>query len=127
MDKNPYFQVSCFLISYLTAAVYQFATGFFMLNSPVPNPNADAPSLIEHRFVICYAYYSIAAATEHGSILFLANYENPEWITDFEEAYFFESKEKAEKVVATLQDNFKANNFPTDSVSVILVNCSESD
>ena len=78
MDKNPHFQVSCFLSSYLTAAVYQFATGFFMLNSPVPNTNADACSLIEHRFVICYAYYSIGTATEHGSILFLANYESPE-------------------------------------------------
>ncbi|MEG4248753.1 hypothetical protein [Microcoleus sp. Pol10D4] len=98
-----------------------------MLNSPVPNTNADAPSLIQHRFVICYAYYSIGAATENGSILFLANYENPEWVTDFEEAYFFESKEKAEKAVATLQANFKANNFAKDSVSVIVVNWSESD
>ena len=66
-------------------------------------------------------------ATEYGSILFLANPENPEWITDFEEAYFFDTKEKAEQVVATLQDNFKLNNFPKDSVSVILVNWSESD
>lgn len=98
-----------------------------MLNSPVPDTNADASSLIQHRFVICYAYYSLGAATEHGSIVFLADYENPEWITDFEEAYFFESKEKAEQVVATLQQNFKANNFPTDSVSVLLVNWSESD
>ena len=98
-----------------------------MLNSPVPNTNADAPSLIQHRFVICYAYYSIGTATEYGSILFLANYETPEWITDFEEAYFFDTKEKAEKVVTTLQDNFKLNNFPKDSVSVILVNWSESD
>ena len=93
-----------------------------MLNSPVLNTNADVPSLIQHRFIICYAYYSIATATEYGSILFLANYESPESITDFKEAYFFESKEKAEKVVATLQDNFKLNNFPKDSVSVILVN-----
>jgi len=46
-----------------------------MSNSSVSDPNADASSLIEHRFVICYAYYSIAAATEHGSILFLANPE----------------------------------------------------
>lgn len=98
-----------------------------MLNSPVSNSNADTPSLIQHRFVICYAYYSIGAATEYGSIVFLANYENPEWITDFEEAYFFECKEKAEKVVTTLQDNFKLNNFPKYSVSVILVNWSESD
>lgn len=98
-----------------------------MLNSPIPNPNADASSLIQHRFVICYAYYSIGTATEHGSILFLAKYENPEWITDFEEAYFFDTKEKAEKVVATLQNNFKVNNFPKDSVSVIVVNWSESD
>ncbi|MEG4587257.1 hypothetical protein QUA54_18855 [Microcoleus sp. MOSTC5] len=98
-----------------------------MVNSPVSNANADSPSLFQQRFVICYAYYSIAAATEHGSILFLANYENPEWITDFEEAYFFNAKEKAEKVVAALQQNFQANNFPKDSVSVILVNWSESD
>ncbi|MEG4424955.1 MULTISPECIES: hypothetical protein [unclassified Microcoleus] len=98
-----------------------------MSNSSVSDPNADASSLIEHRFVICYAYYSIAAATEHGSILFLANYENPEWITDFEEAYFFEGKEKAEQVVATLQQNFKANNFAKDSVSIIVVNWSASD
>ncbi|MEG4960299.1 hypothetical protein QUA78_21985 [Microcoleus sp. K4-B3] len=98
-----------------------------MLNSPVSNANADLPSLIQQRFVICYAYYSLGAATEHGSILFLANYENPEWITDFEQAYFFECKEKAEQVVATLQDNFKVNNFPKDSVSIILVNWSEPD
>ncbi|MEG5175437.1 hypothetical protein [Microcoleus sp. B3-D7] len=92
-----------------------------MSNSPVCNANADAFSLIQHIFVICYAYYSIGAATESGTILFLADYESPEWITDFEEAYFFESKEKAEQVVATLQNNFKVNNFPKDSVSVILV------
>ncbi|MEG4594119.1 hypothetical protein QUB00_20255 [Microcoleus sp. F8_C2] len=127
MDKNPHFQASRFLSSYLTAAVYQFATGFFMLNSPVPNTNADAPSLIQHRFVICYAYYSIGTATESGSILFLADPDTPEWNADFEEAYLFESKEQAEQVVATLQDNFQVNNFPKDSVSVILVNWSESD
>ncbi|MEG4857129.1 hypothetical protein QUA83_07070 [Microcoleus sp. K1-B1] len=98
-----------------------------MFNSPVPNTNADAPSLIQYRFVICYAYYSIGAATESGTILFLAEPNTPEWNTDFEEAYFFDTKEKAEKVVATLQDNFKVNNFPKDSVSVILVNWSESD
>lgn len=100
---------------------------FFYAQFPAPHTNADAPSLIQHRFVICYAYYSIAAATEHGNIMFLANYENPEWITDFEEAYFFDTKEKAEQVVATLQQNFKANNFPKDSVSIIVVNWSESD
>ena len=98
-----------------------------MSNSAVPKTNADAPSLIQHRFVICYAYYSLGAATEHGSIVFLANYENPEWITDFEQAYFFECKEKAEQVVATLQQNFKANNFAKDSVSIIVVNWSASD
>lgn len=95
-----------------------------MANSSVSSTDA---SLVQQRFVICYAYYSIGAATEYGSIVFLAKYENPEWITDFEEAYFFESKEKAEKVVLTLQDNFKANNFPKDSVSVVLVNWSESN
>jgi len=98
-----------------------------MLNSPVSNSNADALSSIQHRFVICYAYYSIGAATESGTIVFLTDPNIPEWNTDFEEAYFFESKEKAEQVVATLQDNFKINNFPKDSVSVILVNWSESD
>ncbi len=98
-----------------------------MLNSPVSNTNADAPSLIQHRFVICYAYYSIGAATESGSILFLADPDTPKWNADFEEAYFFESKEKAEQVVATLKDNFKVNNFSKDSVSIILVNWSESD
>ncbi|MEG4503832.1 hypothetical protein QUA81_13300 [Microcoleus sp. F6_B4] len=95
-----------------------------MSNSPVSSTDA---SLVQHRFVICYAYYSIGAATEHGSIVFLANYETPEWITDFEAAYFFESKEKAEKVVATLQNDFKVNSFPKDSVSIILVNWSEPD
>jgi len=98
-----------------------------MLNSPVPNTNADALSSIQHRFVICYAYYSLGTATEYGSILFLADPETPEWNADFEEAYFFESKEKAEQVVATLQDNFKVNNFPKDSVSIILVNWSASN
>ncbi|MEG4850888.1 hypothetical protein QUB10_08250 [Microcoleus sp. B5-D4] len=98
-----------------------------MLNSPVSDANADSPSLVQHRFVICYAYYSLGTATEHGSIVFLANYENPEWITDFEQAYFFECKEKAEQVVATLQQNFKANNFAKDSVSIIVVNWSASD
>ncbi|MEG4805779.1 hypothetical protein QUB63_34975 [Microcoleus sp. ARI1-B5] len=98
-----------------------------MLNSPVPNTNADALSPIQHRFVICYAYYSIGAATESGSILFLADPETPEWNADFEEAYFFEAKEKAEQVVATLQNNSKVNNFSKDSVSVILINWSESD
>ncbi|MEG4518890.1 hypothetical protein [Microcoleus sp. AT9b-C5] len=98
-----------------------------MLNSPVPDTNADASSVIQHRFVICYAYYSLGAATEHGSIVFLTNPETPEWITDFEEAYFFECKEKAEQVVATLQQNFKANNFAKDSVSIIVVNWSASD
>ena len=97
-----------------------------MLNSPVSSANADSPSLIQHRFVICYAYYSIGTATESGTILFLADPDTPEWNTDFEEAYFFESKKQAEKVVATLQDNFKLNNFPKDSVSIILVNWSES-
>ncbi|NQE37285.1 hypothetical protein [Microcoleus asticus] len=98
-----------------------------MVDSTNSTTNFDSPSLVQQRFVICYAYYSIAAATEHGSILFLANYGNLEWITDFEEAYFFDTKEKAEKVVATLQENFKSNNFSKDSVSVILVNWSESD
>lgn len=68
---------------------------------------------------------------EYGDILFLANglvdNEAPKWVTDFEEAHFFDTKEMAENTVTALQNNFKANDFYGDSLSVIVVAWSESN
>ena len=79
----------------------------------------------EQRFVICSAYYSLSNLTEYGDILFLANSlvkdEAPKWISDFEEAHFFDTKEMAENTIKVLQNNFKTNEFSGDSLSVIVV------
>ena len=109
-------------------AIYQFATGFSMSGSDSTDSTNFKP---EQRFVICYAYYSLSNLMEYGDILFLANglvdNEAPKWVTDFEEAHFFDTKEMAENTVTALQNNFKANDFYGDSLSVIVVAWSESN
>jgi hypothetical protein len=85
----------------------------------------------EQRFVICYAYYSVSKLTEYGDLRFLANSlindEAPQWVNDFEEAHFFDTKEMAETRIKALQNNFKTNDFSGDSLSVVVVAWSDSN
>jgi hypothetical protein len=93
-------------------AIYQFATGFSMSGSDSTDSTNFKP---EQRFVICYAYYSLSKLTEYGDILFLANSlandETPKWVTDFEQAHFFDTKEMAENTIKVLKTLSKLMNF----------------
>lgn len=109
-------------------AIYQFATGFSMSGSDSTDSTNFKP---EQRFVICSAYYSLSNLTEYGDILFLANglVDNAasKWVTDFEQAHFFDTKEMAENTIKVLKTHFKTNDFSGDSLSVIVVAWSESN
>ena len=109
-------------------AIYQFATGFSMSGSDSTDSTNFKP---EQRFVICSAYYSLSNLTEYGDILFLANglldNEASKWVTDFEQAHFFDTKEMAENTIKVLKTHFKTNDFSGESLSVIVVAWSESN
>jgi hypothetical protein len=109
-------------------AIYQFPTGFSMSGSDSTDSTNFKP---EQRFIICSAYYFLSNLTEYGDILFLANglldNEASKWVTDFEQAHSFDTKEMPENTIKALQNNFQANDFSGDSLSVIVVALLESN
>lgn len=87
--------------------------------------NSVAP--VRYWFFLCSSLLCVSltpsggTATENGQIVFLGDKESDEWVSNFENAYFFDTQKSADNRATVLNNNSVACGFSADSISVVAV------